>query len=77
MLSINSKFSGKTLETRLKKNGIKISALKDFFYELEEFSIFPEENKNFRIDKTFVVNYSGIEKQKIPKTVELILESIK
>ena len=77
LLSINSKFSGKTLETRLKKNGIKISALKDFFYELEEFSIFSEENKNFRIDKTFVVNYSGIEKQKIPKTVELILESIK
>ena len=32
LLSINSKFSGKTLETRLKKNGIKISALKDFFY---------------------------------------------
>ena len=34
LISINSKFSGKTLEMRLKKNGIKISALKDFFYEL-------------------------------------------
>ena len=32
LISINSKFSGKTLEMRLKKNGIKISALKDFFF---------------------------------------------
>lgn len=76
LLSINSRLSGKALETKLKKNGIKISALKDFFYENEEFSIFPEDI-SFSIDKTFVVNYSGIEKQKIPKTVELILESIK
>ena len=62
---------------RLKKNGIKISALKDFFYELEDFSIFSEYSKSFPIDKTFVINYSGIEKQKIPKTVELILKSIR
>ena len=66
LISINSKFSGKTLEMRLKKNGIKISALKDFFYELEDFSIFSECSKSFPIDKTFVINYSGIEKQKIP-----------
>ena len=77
LISINSKFSGKTLEMRLKKNGIKISALKDFFYELEDFSIFSEYSKSFPIDKTFVINYSGIEKQKIPKTVELILKSIR
>ena len=59
-ISINSKFSGKTLEMRLKKNGIKISALKDFFYLIEDFSIFSEYSKCYPIDKTFVINHSGI-----------------
>ena len=36
LISINSKFSGKTLEMRLKKNGIKISALKDGSHESTE-----------------------------------------
>ncbi|MGN0728655.1 PLP-dependent aminotransferase family protein [Treponema sp.] len=78
LLFINSKSGGKTLKSRLKKNGIKIASLKEFFYENEDFplSFFYQDKNKIPLDKIFVVNYSGIEKQKIPKTVSLLLESI-
>lgn len=60
LLKIKTDSSGEKLKNLLEENGIKINLLSDFYY-----SDPPKEN-------TFIINYSGIEKEKIPLIVSTI-----
>ncbi len=62
LLSVESGEKTEVLEEKLKKNGINIKRIDSFYY-----------GKNYDgNEKTFVVNYSGIKKERIEKTIELI-----
>lgn len=61
LLQIESKLSGSELRRRLNENGIDIALLSDFYYDA------PCENS--AAQKKFVVNYSGLKKERIVPTV--------
>ncbi len=66
LLSVESEEKTEVLEEKLKKNGINIKRIDSFYY-----------GKNYDgNEKTFVVNYSGIKKEKIEKTIKLIKKSL-
>jgi GntR family transcriptional regulator/MocR family aminotransferase len=75
LLTIKSNLAEKKIKSNLEKNGIKISLLSDFFSADDEKNSFADEKK-IPPEKTFVVNYSGVEKQKIPQIVSRILQSV-
>lgn len=62
LLKIKTDSSGEKLKNLLEKNGIKINLLSDFYYSDSDS---PKES-------TFIINYSGIEKEKIPLIVSTI-----
>jgi len=64
LLTVNSSLNGKELQKILLKNGIKISLLDDYYYDLPENNQ-TEQNKISQ----FVVNYSGIQKKLIPQII--------
>ena len=64
LLTVNSSLNGKELQKILLNNGIKISLLDDYYYDLPENNQ-TEQNKISR----FVVNYSGIQKKLIPQII--------
>lgn len=66
LLRVESGEKTEVLEEKLKKNGINIKRIGSFYY-----------GKNYDgNEKTFVVNYSGIKKERIEKTIELIKNSL-
>ena len=67
LLSVDSPQKIEVLEEKLKANGINLRRLDSFYYGKT-----PDEN-----EKTFVVNYSGIKKEKIEKSVELLQDALK
>lgn len=62
LLKIKAQTSGEKLKNLLEQNGIKINLLSDFYYSDSDS---PKES-------TFIINYSGIEKEKIPLIVSTI-----
>lgn len=60
LLSVKSSLGQEELVNRLQMQGINLSPIEEFYYENP-----PKEIKN-----TFVVNYSGIKKEKIPEIVK-------
>ena len=67
LLSVDSPQKIEVLEEKLKANGINLRKLDSFYYGKT-----PDGN-----EKTFVVNYSGIKKEKIEKSVELLQDALK
>ena len=57
LLQIESKLSGDELRRRLNASGINIALLSDFYYGTLE--------KNSAAQKSFVVNYSGLKRERI------------
>ena len=66
LMKVKTKKSVSALKKSLEKNGVRISSLYDYYYE-EEVS-----QKNAGLHKTLVVNYSALEKEKIPSAVEAL-----
>lgn len=58
LLTVKSELSGKDLKKRFLQNGIKLNLLSEYYYQREEDL------------KTFIVNYSGIRKEKIGEIIE-------
>ncbi len=80
LLSVQSNYDGNELKKRLEQNGIRIALLSDFFYDKADG--FATSDADLPSDagmtthtmvqdaqKTFVVNYSGIRKERIAETV--------
>lgn len=61
LLTISTQKSPAELQCSLKKQGINISLLSDYFY-----------NENTNSSATFVINYSGIKKENILQTIRLM-----
>lgn len=57
-----SKLSGEEIQSRLKRRGVNIALLSDFYYD-------DTLNGNSKEAKSFVINYSGIEKERVGETV--------
>ncbi|MBP3365667.1 MAG: PLP-dependent aminotransferase family protein [Treponema sp.] len=78
LITVRSAFSGKKLKARLEKNGIKIALLSEFFYgEQKKTEFISSAGTAIPADKTFIVNYSGIDRQNIPGTAERIFKSVR
>ncbi|MDE5776170.1 MAG: PLP-dependent aminotransferase family protein, partial [Treponemataceae bacterium] len=61
LLQVESRLRGDELRARLNASGINIALLSDFYYDAID--------ENFAAQKSFVVNYSGLKKEKIVPTV--------
>ncbi|MCR5401103.1 MAG: PLP-dependent aminotransferase family protein, partial [Treponema sp.] len=59
LLTVNSEKSGQEIRENLEKNGINLPLIGEYYYGQA-----PQ-----NLEKTFVVNYSGLKKEKIPETV--------
>lgn len=66
LLHVNTKFTDHQLIERAKENGIHISCLSQYYYN-------PPNNP---LPHTILVNYSGIQSEKIPQAVEKLFDSL-
>ncbi len=83
LLTIKSKRSATELEERLLREGINIPLLSSFYYENNNESsqnvggeLSDSDAKSDKIEKTFVVNYSGIKKERIAEVVQRMERAI-
>ena len=65
LLTVNTHYSDEELVERARQNGIHISCL-------SQYSSLPSSSE----EHTLIINYSGIEKEKIERAVELLFQSI-
>ncbi len=65
--------SGEAVRSKLRENGINIAMLKDYYYDTDSCL---KDMISSREDKTFVINYSGISKIKIPEIVRRIENTV-
>lgn len=65
LLSVDTTFTDGQLIENARKNGINISCLSEYFSD-----------RTKSTEHTLIINYSGIEKEKIEKAVELLFQSI-
>lgn len=83
LLTIKSDRSATELEERLLREGINIPLLSNFYYENNNKSsqnvggeLSENDAKSDKIEKTFVVNYSGIKKERIAEVVQRMERAI-
>lgn len=77
LITVRSSLSGKNLKERMKQHGIKGALLSDFFYgENKKNEFTSSAGIKIPADKTFIVNYSGIDRQKITEIAARLLESV-
>lgn len=86
LLKIKNGKSGEKIKKSLAKQGVKIALLSDFFYDEQPAASIRMrtdkkdlKNENFMIKQNapvFVINYSGLKKENLAKTVEKIKKAI-
>ena len=69
LLTIKTELSEKELKKRFEAQKIKISLLKDFYYDKKE-------NADSKNKKTFLINYSGIKKDRIQQIVTCMEDAV-
>lgn len=65
LLTLDTDISGEKLKGKLAEEGINAALLSDYFHGKESAADFPE-----AADKTLVINYSGISRERIPAAVK-------
>lgn len=72
LLSFKSKRRGSDLKNAFARAGLNLPLLEEFFYDDSEKDFLPEEENS----QTFVINYSALEKEKIPEIVSRMENAI-